>query len=108
MWQLYKASNRHRAMTPSRSQELSAKADEERRRCRDWLLKFMRGNEPKLLTKPNFVTPQCANSGCRRTLLMLRGYGRLRTRAAKIGMNPFAAISASKADRCLPASIHRP
>lgn len=38
-------------MTPSRSQELSAKADEERRRCRDWLLKFMRRDQPKFLTK---------------------------------------------------------
>jgi hypothetical protein len=37
--------------TSSRSQELSAKADEERRRCRDWLLQFMRDNQPKFLTK---------------------------------------------------------
>jgi hypothetical protein len=35
----------------SRSQELSAKADEERRRCRDWLLEFMREKRPKFLTK---------------------------------------------------------
>jgi hypothetical protein len=26
-------------------------AEEEQRRCRDWLLKFMRGNQPKFLTK---------------------------------------------------------
>jgi hypothetical protein len=38
-------------MTKSRKQELSEKAQEEQRRCRDWLLKFMRGNQPKLLTK---------------------------------------------------------
>jgi hypothetical protein len=38
-------------MTKTRSQELSEKAQEEQRRCRDWLLKFMRGNEPKFLTK---------------------------------------------------------
>jgi hypothetical protein len=38
-------------ITSSRSQELSAKADEERRRCRDWLLQFMRDNQPKFLTK---------------------------------------------------------
>ena len=38
-------------MPPNRSQELSAKADDERRRCRDWLLPFMRGNHPKFLTK---------------------------------------------------------
>ncbi len=38
-------------MASSRSQELSAKADEERRRCRDWLLNFMRDNQPKFLTK---------------------------------------------------------
>jgi len=30
---------------------LSEKADEERRRCRDWLLRFMQGNQPKILTK---------------------------------------------------------
>jgi hypothetical protein len=38
-------------MTKTRSQELSEKAQEEQRRCRDWLLKFMRGNQPKFLTK---------------------------------------------------------
>jgi hypothetical protein len=38
-------------MTSNRSRELSAKADDERRRCRDWLLKFMQGNQPKFLTK---------------------------------------------------------
>lgn len=38
-------------MTKTRSQELSEKAEEEQRRCRDWLLKFMRGNQPKFLTK---------------------------------------------------------
>jgi hypothetical protein len=38
-------------MPKSRSQELSEKADQERRRCRDWLLRFMENNQPKLLTK---------------------------------------------------------
>jgi hypothetical protein len=38
-------------MTKSRKQELLEKADEERRKSRDWLLKFMRGNQPKFLTK---------------------------------------------------------
>ncbi len=38
-------------MNSSRSKELSAKADDERRRCHDWLLKFMKGNQPKFLTK---------------------------------------------------------
>jgi hypothetical protein len=38
-------------MTKTRKQELSKKADEERRRCRDWLLKFMGANQPKFLTK---------------------------------------------------------
>jgi hypothetical protein len=37
--------------TKTRSQELSEKADEERQRCRDWLLPFMRDNKPKFLTK---------------------------------------------------------
>ncbi len=41
-------------MTKSRSQELSEKAEEERRRCRDWLLPFMQGNKPKFLTKAEF------------------------------------------------------
>lgn len=40
-----------RTVSKSRSQELSEKADEERRRCRDWLLSFMRGDQPKFLTK---------------------------------------------------------
>jgi hypothetical protein len=35
----------------SRKQELSEKASEEQRRCREWLLKFMQGNQPKFLTK---------------------------------------------------------
>ena len=39
------------SMTKSRSQELSEKAEEERRRCRDWLLPFMQDNQPKFLTK---------------------------------------------------------
>ncbi len=38
-------------MTKTRSQELSAKAREERRRCRDWLLPFMQNKRPKFLTK---------------------------------------------------------
>jgi hypothetical protein len=38
-------------MTKSRKQELSKKANEEQRRCRDWLLNFMRNNQPKFLTK---------------------------------------------------------
>jgi hypothetical protein len=35
----------------NRQQQLSEKADQERRRCRDWLLPFMQNNQPKLLTK---------------------------------------------------------
>jgi hypothetical protein len=38
-------------MTKNRSQELSEKANEERQRCRDWLLPFMQNNQPKFLTK---------------------------------------------------------
>jgi len=38
-------------MTRNRRQELSEKADDERRRCRDWLLPFMRDDQPKFLTK---------------------------------------------------------
>jgi hypothetical protein len=35
----------------SRQQELSDKANEERRRCTNWLLKFMQDDQPKLVTK---------------------------------------------------------
>jgi hypothetical protein len=38
-------------MTKSRRQELYEKAAEERQRCRDWLLPFLRDNQPKFLTK---------------------------------------------------------
>jgi len=38
-------------MMKSRKQELREKADDERRRCRQWLLRFMRDGEPKLWTK---------------------------------------------------------
>jgi hypothetical protein len=34
-----------------RNQELYDKAAEERARCRDWLLPFLRDNQPKFLTK---------------------------------------------------------
>ena len=40
-----------RTVSKTRSQELSEKAREEQRRCRDWLLPFMQGNQPKFLTK---------------------------------------------------------
>ena len=35
----------------NRQRQLSEKADQERRRCRDWLLPFMQNNQPKFLTK---------------------------------------------------------
>jgi hypothetical protein len=35
----------------SRKQELSDKANDERLRCTNWLLPFMRGDQPKFLTK---------------------------------------------------------
>jgi hypothetical protein len=35
----------------NRQQQLSEKAHEERRRCRDWLLRFMQDAQPKFLTK---------------------------------------------------------
>jgi hypothetical protein len=35
----------------NRQQQLSEKADQERRRCRDWLLPLMQNNQPKFLTK---------------------------------------------------------
>jgi hypothetical protein len=38
-------------MTKSRSQELSEKAAEERRRRRDWLLPFMQNSQPKTAGK---------------------------------------------------------
>jgi hypothetical protein len=38
-------------MTKSRNQQLLERANDEQRRCRDWLLKFMRENQPKFLTK---------------------------------------------------------
>src|SRR5262249_16289050 len=38
-------------MAKSRSQQLSEKARDEERRCRDWLLPFMQGGHPKFLTK---------------------------------------------------------
>ena len=38
-------------MKRSRSQELYEKAEDERQRCRDWLLPFLRDNQPKFLTR---------------------------------------------------------
>jgi hypothetical protein len=39
------------ALMKNRQQELSEKANEERRRCRDWLLPFIQNDQPKFLTK---------------------------------------------------------
>jgi hypothetical protein len=38
-------------MAKSRNQKLYEKAEEERQRCRDWLLPFLRDNQPKFVTK---------------------------------------------------------
>ena len=38
-------------MTRRRNQVLSEKAAEERRRCRDWLLRYMRADQPQIMTK---------------------------------------------------------
>jgi hypothetical protein len=38
-------------MPKSRPQELYDKAEEERQRCRHWLLPFLRDNQPKFLTR---------------------------------------------------------
>ena len=35
----------------SRKQELWEKAESERRRCQDWLMRFVRDGQPKVLTK---------------------------------------------------------
>ncbi len=42
---------RGRAVLRGRNKELWDRAEEERRRCRDWPLKFMQGGRPRLLTK---------------------------------------------------------
>lgn len=38
-------------MSNNRNKQLSEKASEEQRRCRDWLLRFMQPGQPKFLTK---------------------------------------------------------
>jgi hypothetical protein len=38
-------------MSKSRSQQFSERAEDERRQCREWLLRFMQGKQPKFLTK---------------------------------------------------------
>lgn len=40
-----------RTILKYRSEAHSAKAEEEMRRCTDWLVQFMRNNEPRFLTK---------------------------------------------------------
>ena len=35
----------------SRKQELAKKADVERRRCQDWLMRFVRDGQPKVMSK---------------------------------------------------------
>jgi hypothetical protein len=43
-----------RTIPKSRSEAQSAKAEEEIRRCTEWLVQFMQNNEPKFLTKREF------------------------------------------------------
>jgi hypothetical protein len=38
-------------MSKSRNQEIYERAAEQRERCREWLLPFMRDDQPKFLTK---------------------------------------------------------
>jgi hypothetical protein len=38
-------------MTESQSQQLAEEAEQQQRRCRDWLLRFMQDNQPRFLTK---------------------------------------------------------
>jgi hypothetical protein len=40
----------------SRKQELSDRADDERRRCKNWLLPFLQGDQPKFLTNDEIIT----------------------------------------------------
>ena len=47
----FAARERLTLLNTTRNQELLEKADDERRRCRDWLLPFMQNNQPKFLTK---------------------------------------------------------
>jgi hypothetical protein len=39
------------AMVKSRSEQLAEKAMDEQQRCRDWLLRFVKNDQPKFLTK---------------------------------------------------------
>jgi hypothetical protein len=50
---------RREARLATKGQELSEKATEERRRCRDWLLPFMQDNQPKFLTKAELRDARC-------------------------------------------------
>lgn len=44
----------------SRKQELWEKAESERRRCQQWLMRFMRDGQPKVLTKAELrATAMC-------------------------------------------------
>jgi hypothetical protein len=79
-----------------RSEVQSAKAEEEMRRCTDWVVQFMRNSEPRFLTKSELCGAAMKELKCQRTPSTQHGSMRLRKQADMIGINRFVVASALK------------
>ena len=85
----------------SRKQELSEKADVERRRCQDWLLRFVRDGQPKVLTKAELREAAMRDLKISKTRSTLPGSGSSRKPVATIGTSHCGA-GIGRGAKCFP------
>jgi hypothetical protein len=88
-------------MTKSRRQELSEKADAERRRCCGWLLPFMQNGQPKFLTKDELRVAAMHQLNVSKSSFDFAWIDAIETTGRTIGTNPCA-------DGCTPKPGHFP
>jgi hypothetical protein len=82
----------------SRKQELSEKAHEEQCRCRDWLLNFMRNNQPKFLSKAELREAAIRELMISKNSFDFAWIAAILETVEKIGINRYVIDIAAKAD----------